>query len=294
MWQTFYSVLKTEAINSCSSSSVPRSVHVARSQRALFLRKKRCWRTYKRNPSERNKVRYKVASDRLSARIKFNHAQSEDALFRRRPQQFFYYMSSHLKPDGKKITLRSENGKIIDNDVTICDELFREFLRNFAPQSAITIDVCSAKESDFQVNLSLQALLSVLRALPNSAPGPDGVPAVIYKKFASVLASPLLTIFQQSLLSGSVPDQWKVAKVIALYEGKGDRLLDSSYRPISLTSVTCKIFERLVIRSLSNYLEENKLLVSNQHGFRRIKIYRHELTRVRLEYFRQFEQWKNM
>ena len=34
-------------------------------------------------------------------------------------------------------------------------------------------------------------------------------------------------------------------------------------------SVACKILERLIIRSLSDYLEENKLLVSNQHGFSR-------------------------
>ena len=37
MWQAFYSVL-TEAINSCSSSSVPRSVHVARSQRHSYVK----------------------------------------------------------------------------------------------------------------------------------------------------------------------------------------------------------------------------------------------------------------
>ena len=131
MWQTFHSVL-TETINSSSSSSVPRSVHVARSQRALCLRKKRRWRTYKRNSIERNKVRYNEASDRLSARIKFNDTQSEDALLRRRPQQFFHYMSAHLKPDDKKNTLRSDNIEIIDNNATVCDELLREFSRNFA------------------------------------------------------------------------------------------------------------------------------------------------------------------
>ena len=169
----------------------------------------------------------------------------------------------------------------------------REFSRNFAVQSAIIVDVGSAEENDFQVDLSLQALLSVLRALPNSAPGPDGIPAVIYKKFVSVMASPLLTIFQQSLLSGSVPDHWKVAKVIALYKGKCDRLLASSYHPISFTSVACKILERLIIRSLSDYLEENKLLVSNQHDYRR-EDPPSRIARVRLEYFRQIEQWKSM
>ena len=95
-------------------------------------------------------------------------------------------MSSHLKQTTKKNTLKSYNGEIIDNDATICDELLCEFSRNFAPQSAITVDVGSAEENGFKVDLSLQALLSVLRALPNSTPGPDGIPAVIYNKFASV------------------------------------------------------------------------------------------------------------
>ena len=110
---------------------------------------------------------------------------------------------------------------------------FQEILLRL--QLVITVDVGSADERDFLVNLNLQALLRVLRALPNSAPSPDGKSAVIYKKFASVLTSPLLTIFQQSLLSGRVPDQWKVAKIIVLHKGKGDRLLASPYRPISLT-----------------------------------------------------------
>ena len=75
--------------------------------------------------------------------------------------------STTCHPDDKKITLRSDNGEIIDNDATICDELLRELSINFAPHSAITVHVGSAEESDFQVDLSLQALLSVLRALPN-------------------------------------------------------------------------------------------------------------------------------
>ena len=90
-------------------------------------------------------------------------------------------MSSHLKPDDKKIDLRSDNGGIIGNNVTICDELLHEFLRNFAPRSAITVDVGSAEKSDFQIDLSLQALLSVLRALPNSAPVPDGIQIQAYR-----------------------------------------------------------------------------------------------------------------
>ena len=59
-------------------------------------------------------------------------------------------MSSHLKPDDKKITLRSDNTEIIDNDAAICDELLREFSRNFAPQSAITVDVVLRRRVTFK------------------------------------------------------------------------------------------------------------------------------------------------
>ena len=41
-----------------------------------------------------------------------------------------------------------------------------------------------------------------------------------------------------------------------------------NYRPISLTSHVIKVFERIIRKNLVEYLEENQLLCSNQHGFR--------------------------
>ena len=56
-------------------------------------------------------------------------------------------------------------------------------------------------------------------------------------------------------MQGCAPSPWKTAKVIALYKGKGDKLLARSHRSISLTSVACKIPERIMVRSLTAYLE---------------------------------------
>ena len=41
-----------------------------------------------------------------------------------------------------------------------------------------------------------------------------------------------------------------------------------NYRPISLTSVPCKIMEKLLSNKIMYHLESNKLLDQNQHGFR--------------------------
>ena len=79
---------------------------------------------------------------------------------------------------------------------------------------------------------------------------------------------PLLAIFQRSLFQGCLPKEWKRAKVIPLNKGKGDKSAASSYRPISLTCVACKILERLIVKSLTSYLDIKGLLDPGQHGFR--------------------------
>ena len=133
----------------------------------------------------------------------------------------------------------------------------------------IAVNIDSTENSVFQVDLSLSTVNSVIRDLCNFAAGSDRIPAAIYKRFISNLALSLLFIFQQSIIQGCVHSPWKIAKVIALYKGKGDKLSACSYRPISLTSVTCKILARIMVRSLTAYLETgNCRLDGSQHGFR--------------------------
>ena len=50
----------------------------------------------------------------------------------------------------------------------------------------------------------------------------------------------------------------------------GDKHLHvpENYRPISLTSVTCKILEHIICRHLLKHLEKNKILTNLNHGFR--------------------------
>ena len=49
---------------------------------------------------------------------------------------------------------------------------------------------------------------------------------------------------------------------------KGDRGDPSNYRPISLTSVCCKILEHIIHRYIMEHLNANRILDTNQFGFR--------------------------
>ena len=102
---------------------------------------------------------------------------------------------------------------------------------------------------------------------PNKACGPDKIPPTLLKNLAGVLAKPLTAIFQSSIDQGCVPEQWKKALVSPIYK-KGDRHTAANYRPVSLTSVCCKLCEHVIAKSIMAHLDANNILTDSQHGFR--------------------------
>ena len=59
---------------------------------------------------------------------------------------------------------------------------------------------------------------------------------------------------------------WKHANVMPLFK-KGDSSKLNNYRPVSLLSCTSKILERIVFKTVFNYLRDNNILTSHQSGF---------------------------
>ena len=100
-----------------------------------------------------------------------------------------------------------------------------------------------------------------------SAPGSDSVHPKVLRECNEVLSTPIFSIIRKSLDEGMLPDAWKEAYVTPIYKGgkKSDPL---NYRPISLTSVPCKIAERIIKDAIMEHLEKNDLLSQHQHGFR--------------------------
>jgi hypothetical protein len=76
----------------------------------------------------------------------------------------------------------------------------------------------------------------------------------------------LSIIFKKSYYSGVIPDEWLKANITPLFK-KGDKLELSNYRHVSLTSVVCKVMEKMIQAVMMNHLMSNKLLSSEQHGF---------------------------
>jgi hypothetical protein len=86
------------------------------------------------------------------------------------------------------------------------------------------------------------------------------------KELRYEIAEPLVKIFTKSLEQGVVPRDWKEAVVTPIYK-KGAKADPGNYRPVSLTSVPCKIMESVLKDAIMNHLQANNLISHSQHGF---------------------------
>ena len=69
-------------------------------------------------------------------------------------------------------------------------------------------------------------------------------------------------MFNLSLKEGVVPFEWKEANIIPLFK-KGSINKSDNYKHESITSLICKLLDRLI----KYFLVRHKLLNPSQHGF---------------------------
>ena len=105
-----------------------------------------------------------------------------------------------------------------------------------------------------------------IRKNTTKSPGPDRAHPKILFELSSVIDKPLYLIFKNSFERGIVPDSWKVAIIKALFK-KGDKKLASNYRPVSLTSILCKLMEKIIRKRITDHMNSFNLLSDKQFGF---------------------------
>ena len=67
--------------------------------------------------------------------------------------------------------------------------------------------------------------------------------------------------------SGMYPCEWKTANAVPIHR-KGDKQTLKNYRPVSLFSISSKIFERLIYNKMFGFFLDKGLIAANQSGFR--------------------------
>ena len=182
------------------------------------------------------------------------------------------------KKTGGSVNCINVNGKTELDAGVIADE-FNAFFLSVGSKACDTNSSHSLDQGNTQqnhttsvfqfVNIGESFVLDQLKNIQTSKScGPDGIPPKLLKTAAPVISSHLAYLFNLSLNSGIIPDEWKMARVTPIHKG-GDTSETNNYRPISVIPIVMKVFERAIHQQLSDYLTEHSLLAPQQSGFRK-------------------------
>ena len=117
--------------------------------------------------------------------------------------------------------------------------------------------------------VSYKETLQEVKSIRNyCSTGNDNIPISLVKLVAENIASPLTYIINECIRLPVFPTEWKCARISVIPKIDNPTTGDD-YRPISILPVLSKVFERLIMKQLCNFIEINSIYSSIQAGYRR-------------------------
>src|SRR6218665_1234811 len=146
-------------------------------------------------------------------------------------------------------------------------------------------------DSPLNETFDLQLLrIAIQRCKKNTSPGEDGISYEILVKLPHLSPQALLKLYNLTWEKGLLPSSWKRAIVTPILKPNkpAHEHTCSSYRPIALTSVLCKVMERLVCDRLSWHMDAIGLFNRHKSGFRRMRCCQDHVIRLQDDIQRAF------
>jgi hypothetical protein len=110
----------------------------------------------------------------------------------------------------------------------------------------------------------------LMKTKPWKAAGEDDLPAGVWRQVWAAVKESVHHLFQTSLDTGTLPQQWRSAKIIPLKKpNKDDYTRAKAWRSISLPSTLGKLLEVVVVERISIAVETYRLLPANHFGARK-------------------------
>ncbi|BHF62021.1 hypothetical protein SprV_0100500200 [Sparganum proliferum] len=277
-WQRFREILHELIVNHCPLSRKRLSNRPRWLTQALkneVNKKRRLWKKSLSDRSPTSICAYKIQRNRVKGLILKTRREFQRDLLNRaaeNPKLFYGYIRQCTRNKDPIPLLRTAEGEHLTDDRAKADHLSEFFRSVFSSETGFNPSALQSFE-DTPIIETVQftegmVLTELLRLKESKSPGPDEIPAKILKELAGELSKPLSMLFHTSFETGYLPPDWKSAWITPLYKG-GSRVSANNYRPVSLTSICCKIMEKIVKQQLMQFLEQNHLLSDSQHGFRK-------------------------
>ena len=282
--QTILQVCEIHCDTKTKLGSKPRSKYVR--ERRILNRKRRkitnrlLTARYKpENPQQIEKIEKQLTDvvNKIKSSIK-NQKESDEKravnTVTSKPSYFFSYAKRFNKQTTTTGPLLDADGNLQQHPKKMADMLQDQYTSVFStPDDQTDSPLPQQPEKDSPIlddfTFTQDDVISALKEIgEHSASSEDDIPAIILKHCAEAISYPILLIWRDSLSSGFIPQTYKNQIITPVFK-KGSKAIPANYRPISLTSHIIKTFERIIRNKIIDHLERNKLLCSNQHGFRK-------------------------
>ena len=239
--------------------------------------KRNLWDRYRRTQDRADYANYKRALN------DFNHEKDlaienyETTVLANKntnKKKYFNYISKKNKYSDNKMTLK--NGDNMVSDDKKCAEIMNSYFSSVfthQDENPSNADLLLPREFPDMPDLDITANMIELEINildTSKSTGPDMIPALLIKKFKFQFTEILLLIFRKSYHEGKVPSQMKTARIRPIFKS-GVKTEPSNYRPVSLTSIIAKMFERIIKQHIESHIDTHDILSECQHGFRRHK-----------------------
>ena len=228
-----------------------------------------------RHPLPGNLIYYK----RCQARVKF--------LIKKKKTESWRVFASTLQSNtpSKKIwrVIKSINGKQSSRNIPIGDYsstnldkanlLLNHFIQD-TNQPLISEDplpIAPERNNDPFIDINEYEVNECISRLKNTSPGSDNIYNIFLKKAPQNIIFELVQLFNGSLVTGVVPNEWKAGVICPIPKPGKDPSLVASYRPITMLSCVGKLLERILKRRLEHFLETNGVFAATQTGFRKCR-----------------------
>lgn len=169
------------------------------------------------------------------------------------------------KKENRNITLQ-DKGNIIQNPLEIA-EMFNE---RFSAVSRKIPNINTELQYNGQIvyeciyldAVSSAEVYNIICELDsNKAAGSDGIPCIIIKALKDCIINKIIS-------EACYPDILKLATVVPVYK-KGDSQDPKNYRPISLLPIVNKIFEKIILNKILDFMDTMEIKNTEQYGYKK-------------------------
>ena len=117
--------------------------------------------------------------------------------------------------------------------------------------------------------MTREELYSVIDSLDdNKAAGPGEISIRLIKSCKLAIGVHLQFALNECIKEKIFPTKMKLAYVTPIFK-KGDKLDSTNYRLISVTPSCAKIFERLLLTQMMDFIDKHKIINKEQFGFQK-------------------------